>query len=66
MMKENDTLTIKRGMSPLYYLEILQNHKRNSKRFRLEALASAMPNLVKVSEMLELSGLATKVKVKVS
>ena len=66
MMKENDTLTVKRGMSPVYYLNILAIHreKNGGKSFRLEALATAIPTLVKVCEMLEISDVARKTKVK--
>jgi hypothetical protein len=66
MMKENDTLTVKRGMSPVYYLNILAMHreKNGGKSFRLEALATAIPTLVKVCEMLEICDVARKTKVK--
>ena len=66
MMKENDTLTVKRGMSPVYYLNILAIHreKNGAKSFRLEALATAIPTLVKVCEMLEICDVARKTKVK--
>ena len=66
MMKENDTLTVKRGMSPVYYLNILAIHreKNGGKSFRLEALATAIPTLVKVCEMLEICDVARKTKVK--
>jgi hypothetical protein len=68
MMKENDTLTVKRGMSPVYYLNILAMHreKNGGKSFRLEALATAIPTLVKVCEMLEICDVARKTKVKVT
>lgn len=66
MMKENDTLTVKRGMSPMYYMGILTIHrdKNGGKNFRLEALATAIPTLVKVCEMLEICDVARKTKVK--
>ena len=43
-------------------------HKKNTgtKTFRLEALATAIPTLVKVASMLEISGIAVGKKVKVS
>ena len=67
MMQQNDTLTIRRGVDPMHYFKILSEHQARTgcKRFRLEALGSAIPNLVRVSQMLELCGLASFSKVSV-
>jgi hypothetical protein len=50
----------------VYYLNILAMHreKNGGKSFRLEALATAIPTLVKVCEMLEICDVARKTKVK--
>ena len=67
MMRQNDTLTIRRGVDPLHYFKILSEHQARTgcKNFRLEALGSAIPNQVRVSQMLELSGIAVFKKVSV-
>lgn len=66
-MKENDTLTIRKGCPAEVYFEMLMVHhqEQNCSAVRLEALASAIPNLVKVAEMLELAGVGEKTKVRV-
>lgn len=62
MMRSNDTLTVKRAVLPEVYLRLLQKFRQDtgSKHFRLESLGSAIPNLVKVAEMLEVAGVAQK------
>ena len=65
MMRENDTLTIKRTVAPRAYFDILISHQENThcKVVRVEALASAIPNLIRVCELVQLCDLATIVKI---
>ena len=52
----------------MFYLNILMLHRQNTgnKTFRLEALATAIPTLVKVAGLLEISGIAERKKIKVT
>lgn len=65
VMKQNDTLVVKRGVCPSNYFTILLTHARQThcKCVRLEALGSAIPNLVKVTQLAELCDLAQISKV---
>jgi hypothetical protein len=67
MMKSNDTLTVKRSVTPKTYMHILLQHRAETgcKVVRLEALGSAIPNLIRVAEMLEISGICTKENTKI-
>lgn len=62
----NDTLTIKRHGDPLIYLQIVSIHFSNSanSEIRLEALSSAITQMFLIVDLLEISGIAIKVKVK--
>ena len=53
MMRENDTLTIKRAVPPRAYFDLLMTHQKNTncKVVRVEALASAIPTMVKLCEL---------------
>ena len=53
VMRENDTLTIKRVVPPRAYFDLLMMHHRNTncKVVRVEALASAIPTMVKFCEL---------------
>ena len=66
MMRQNDTLVIKKGVSTQVYFDVLMQHKRNNPQcrvVRLEALGSAIPNLVKVAQTAELCDLGAIVKI---
>jgi len=51
VMRQNDTLVVKRGVCPSNYFAILLQHQKqtNCKVVRLEALGSAISNLIKVT-----------------
>ena len=65
-MRDNDTLTVKRHVNPMIYLVLLQTHRQQTaaKTFRLESLGSATATLIKLAQMLQLSGIAFKTSVK--
>ena len=65
MMRENDTLTIKRSVPPRAYFELLMMHQKNTncKVVRVEALGSAIPTMVKFCELAQICDLATITKV---
>ena len=65
MMKENDTLTIKRAVPPHAYFEILLKHQQETdcKVVRVEALASAIPNMIRFCELAQICDLATITKI---
>jgi hypothetical protein len=62
----NDTLTIKRQGDPWVYLQIVSIHFANpaNNEIRLEALGSAINHMFLIVDLLEISGIASKVKVK--
>ena len=65
MMRDNSTLTIKKGVPPRVYFDILLKHQKetNFKIVRIEALASAIPNMVRLCELAQVCGLATITKI---
>ena len=65
MMRENDTLTIKRSVPPRAYFDLLTMHQKNTncKVVRVEALGSAIPTMVKFCELAQICDLATITKV---
>lgn len=65
MMRENDTLTIKRSVPPRAYFDLLMMHQKNTncKVVRVEALGSAIPTMVKFCELAQICDLATITKV---
>lgn len=64
VMKDNDTLVVKRGIDPAQYFSILSEHQKRThcRVVRLEALGSAIPNLIRVTQLLELCDMATTCK----
>lgn len=67
VMKQNDTLVVKRGVCPSNYFTILLKHQTQTdcKFVRLEALGSAIPNLIKVCKLVELCEMARIRKISV-
>jgi hypothetical protein len=67
VMKQNDTLVVKRGVCPSNYFTILLKHltQTDCKFVRLEALGSAIPNLIKVCKLVELCEMARISKISV-
>ena len=62
---ENDTLTVKKDEASEFYFQLVKHHFQNDQsQIRLEALGGAIPNLVLVTELIELSGMAKKTKIK--
>jgi hypothetical protein len=62
----NDTLTVKKSGDPILYYQIVSCHFSNpaNNEIRLESLGSAVNNMFLIVNLLEISGVSTKVKVK--
>ena len=65
MMRENDTLTVKRSVPPRAYFDILLRHQQETscRVVRVEALASAIPNMIRFCELAQVCDLATITKI---
>ena len=65
-LAETDTLNVRSDKGPEFYFNLVKHHFSNDQNLiiRLQGYQDAMPNLIIVSELLELSGMAEKTKIK--
>ena len=65
-LAETDILNVRSDKSPELYFKQVKHHFSNDQNtiIRLHGYEDAIPNLILVSELLEISGMAEKIKIK--
>ena len=65
-LAETDILNVRSDKGPEFYFNQVKHHFSNDQNIiiRLHGYEDAIPNLIKISELLELSGMAEKIKIK--